>query len=31
MFATALEVAAGNKLFQLVVDNEQTGKGNLTN
>jgi structural maintenance of chromosome 2 len=26
MHATALEVAAGGKLFQVVVDNEQTGK-----
>jgi structural maintenance of chromosome 2 len=29
MFATALEVAAGNKLYQLVVDTEQTGKALL--
>ena len=26
IFATALEVAAGGKLYQLVVDTEHTGK-----
>ena len=29
-FATALEVAAGGKLYQVVVDNEETGKALLT-
>ena len=29
-FATALEAAAGGKLYQVVVDNEETGKALLT-